>query len=405
MPTSPAARSPSPAVAGDSATSGTRATGKTFCEFFAGIGLVRLGLAEGGWQCLYANDFDEGKQALYAANFADHAGHFHLADVGETDKVLARLPQQLFLATASFPCVDLSLAGHWRGLEGSRSSAFFAFARVLDAMGPGRPPLVMLENVPGLITSHGGADFLRVADTLAELGYWVDAFVIDARYFVPQSRPRVFLLAVAEHLNPPNVVRSTGELVHDPWLAAVSRREELRPPKLRQLMERQALATGWFAANLPPLAEQRPPLEAVIDFDDDQPWWPAEQVEKHLDMMSPAHRAEVESLRQGDAWRAGGIYRRRRAAGVRAEVRFDGLAGCLRTPKGGSARQIVIAVGHGQLRMRWMTPREYARLQGADDFELVGSAGGQLYGFGDAVCVPVIRWIDQHVLTPIYEAA
>ena len=89
---------------------------------------------------------------------------------------------------------------------------------------------------------------------------------------------------------------------------------------------------------------------------------------------------------------------------TRAETRFDGMAGCLRTPKGGSARQIVIVVDKDRLRMRWMSPREYARLQGADDFPLVVNTIQNLYGFGDAVCVPVIRWIDKHVLTPVFEA-
>lgn len=84
------------------------------------------------------------------------------------------------------------------------------------------------------------------------------------------------------------------------------------------------------------------------------------------------------------------------------EVRFDGVAGCLRTPRGGSARQIV-AIDVGRLRMRWMTPREYARLQGAADFPLAGSKTDQHFGFGDAVCVPVVRWIDRHLLTPLFE--
>ena len=61
----------------------------------------------------------------------------------------------------------------------------------------------------------------------------------------------------------------------------------------------------------------------------------------------------------------------------------------------------VITTRGGVLRMRWMSPREYARLQGADDFPLVGTTNQQLFGFGDAVCVPVIKWIDDRVLTPI----
>ena len=111
------------------------------------------------------------------------------------------------------------------------------------------------------------------------------------------------------------------------------------------------------------------------------------------------HRRRSHQRQQhGDA--QGADYR----DGQRAEVRFDGLAGCLRTPRGGSGKQIVIAVEAGRLRMRWMSPREYARLQGVPDFPLVGGRNQQLFGFGDAVCVPAVEWVDRHVLTPLYEA-
>jgi DNA (cytosine-5)-methyltransferase 1 len=90
---------------------------------------------------------------------------------------------------------------------------------------------------------------------------------------------------------------------------------------------------------------------------------------------------------------------------VRTEVRFDGIAGCLRTTKGGSARQIVIVVKGRKLMMRWMSPREYARLQGAAHYKLVGdNKNQQMFGFGDAVCVPVIEWIDEQVLTPLHQS-
>ncbi len=101
----------------------------------------------------------------------------------------------------------------------------------------------------------------------------------------------------------------------------------------------------------------------------------------------------------------GTIFRRKRDGKTRSEVRFDGMAGCLRTPKGGSARQIVIVIDKGVLRMRWMSAREYARLQGAKDFPLVENNIQNLFGFGDAVCVPVVQWIDNNVLTPLFDFA
>src|SRR5271165_3154608 len=94
--------------------------GKTFCEFFAGIGLVREGLELSGWECVYANDISGRKQEAYEARFGK-SDHFHLGDVWNTDEVLRRIPARPALATASFPCIDMSLAGHYRGLDGDHS--------------------------------------------------------------------------------------------------------------------------------------------------------------------------------------------------------------------------------------------------------------------------------------------
>lgn len=168
---------------------------KTFCEFFAGIGLVRAGLEPSGWHCVYANDIDPAKRRGYEARFG--ADHFHLGDIADTPRVLERLPGTPFLATASFPCVDLSLAGHYRGLGGGTQSAtLFAFGRVLAALGTRKPAVVLIENVPGFLTSGEGDDFAAAAKLLSGLGYWLDAIVLDARHFAPQSRPRVFLIGV-----------------------------------------------------------------------------------------------------------------------------------------------------------------------------------------------------------------
>jgi DNA (cytosine-5)-methyltransferase 1 len=215
--------------------------GKTFCEFFAGIGLVREGLRASGWACVYANDIDPKKRSLYQARFGD-SGHFHLGDVWETREVIARIPGRPALATASFPCVDLSLAGHYRGLNGRGSSTFFAFAAALRALEDRRPPLVLLENVPGFLTSRKGQDFSLAARTLAGLGYWLGAFVLDARHFVPQSRPRVF------------VVGTQCPPAAGPGPAP----SPLRPPRLLALLDSLDLPTGRL--NLaPPAPPPHPP--------------------------------------------------------------------------------------------------------------------------------------------------
>jgi DNA (cytosine-5)-methyltransferase 1 len=86
-----------------------------------------------------------------------------------------------------------------------------------------------------------------------------------------------------------------------------------------------------------------------------------------------------------------------------AELRTDGVAGCLRTPRGGSSKQILICAGKGSWSVRLLTPREYARLQGVrDTFLLPDNANKGYFAMGDAVCVPVIRFIAENILEKIY---
>jgi DNA (cytosine-5)-methyltransferase 1 len=85
------------------------------------------------------------------------------------------------------------------------------------------------------------------------------------------------------------------------------------------------------------------------------------------------------------------------------ELRTDGIAGCLRTPRGGSGRQILFCAGKGQYRVRLLTPRECARLMGADAYRINVPLNQALFGFGDAVCVPAIQWIARHYLNPLLE--
>lgn len=369
---------------------------KRLLEFFAGIGLIHEGLRGTGWECAYANDLDRHKRQLYEGHFGA-ADYWHLADIWETDQVLSRIVGEPFLATASFPCTDMSLAGNREGFAGPESSAFFGFTAVLERLGERRPPLVMLENVVGLLTAHQGADFRAAAQHLAALGYWLDAFCLDARHFVPQSRPRLFLVGMRD---PPTAASGLDASSLAP--------SELRPKRLLELMRSTVLPTGWHLHALPEPPLLRKTLAEVIDVDDGQRWWDEDQVARHRAMLSDLHRGKLEAWRERGGAEVATAFRRIRKGQQRLEVRFDGLAGCLRTPKGGSARQIIVAWDPRRgLRMRWMSPREYARLQGADDFRWSPETAESrvLFGFGDAVCVPVIGWIDQHLLTPLWEAA
>jgi DNA (cytosine-5)-methyltransferase 1 len=123
-------------------------------------------------------------------------------------------------------------------------------------------------------------------------------------------------------------------------------------------------------------------------------------------MMFERHRQRVDELLASGETHVATAFRRIRQGAQRTETRFDGLAGCLRTPRGGSAKQIVVAMDEGRLKMRWMSPQEYARLQGVKELPSIPASKNELLlAFGDAVCVPVIQWIDQNLLTPLFESA
>jgi DNA (cytosine-5)-methyltransferase 1 len=195
----------------------------------------------------------------------------------------------------------------------------------------------------------------------------------------------------------PNYVQTSED-----WVAEMSHRDGMIGKKLYEVMRTTELPTGWLAHRLPPLPPVKNNIASFIDTDDDQKWWGKEEVEKHLNRTSEAHYANIEQLRlSGETW-VGTGFRRIREGTTRVEIRFDGIAGCLRTANGGSARQIVVLIRDKKLKMRWMTPREYARLQGAPDFNLHRGINQSLTGFGDGVCVPVIEWVDANILSQIY---
>jgi DNA (cytosine-5)-methyltransferase 1 len=374
---------------------------RTFLEFFAGIGLVRLGLEAQGWSPLYANDIAEDKRAMYADHFgeSDAEKHFHLGDVHEVD---ATTVPTATLATASFPCTDLSLAGERKGLKGKESSAFFGFARVLEDMGERRPPLVMMENVLGLINSKGGADFEAALRTLNELGYVVDAVVLDAKWFTPQSRPRLFIVGVQR---PASDDETENE--DPPALMAASR---LRPDALRRfIMKHPDIRWNLRRAPSPPSHCEKTLSDIIEELPDDAPeWWSIERSEYLYSQMSDTHRATADDWIDKPHWSYGTIFRRvrKQSDGIKktmAELRSDGLAGCLRTPKGGSGRQILFRAGFGRYDVRLITPRECARLMGADDFTINAGTTKALFGFGDAVCVPAVAWMAEHYLNPMLD--
>ena len=368
--------------------------------------MARLGLGP-GWRCAFANDIDPVKGEVYCDNFgADGMRVGDVWSVHEDD-----LPGQADLAWASFPCQDISLAGRRAGLAGERSGTFYGFWRLIDGLVKhGRAPrTVVLENVAGVLTSNQGHDFREIVDCMVSSGYHTGALEIDAAHFTPQSRPRLFFVGSRDPI-PAELLARGGP---DDWsvapfgctagvIAAVKRLD----PKLQR---------GWSWLSAPPPAHRNIGLEETIERDlPAEAWHTPEETERLLSLMSERHRARVEAAKRETAQtgvrQVGAVFRRTRTEDgdrvQRAEVRFDGLAGCLRTPQGGSSRQQLVIVENGAAMTRPMTPRETARLMGLpDDYRLPARTTAALKVTGDGVAVPVVDWLAAHVLEPILRGA
>jgi DNA (cytosine-5)-methyltransferase 1 len=371
-----------------------------FYEFFSGGGMARLGLGK-NWQCLFANDHNTNKAKSYIANFGP--AHFNAADIGDLSH--EDLPGRAHLAWASFPCQDLSLAGKRSGLSGKRSNTFFEFLRLIKELKTSQraPDILTIENVTGLVTSHKGTDFQLLLTALGEAGYNFGAVEIDAASFLPQSRPRIFIIAVKENKAlPAHLIRDAGPLaIPSPF----------HTPAIRKAIEAfpEEVSARWIWLYLP-----TPPVRSfqLMSIIEDPPigitWHRATQTRKYLDMMNERHRSKVTTVEHSDISDVGAFFRRTRLEkGVshqRTEIRFDGMAGCLRTPGGGSSRQFLMFVKRNDILSRPMSPRETARLMGLPEtYKLPVANTTAQHLIGDGVAVPVVRWLAQHILEPLLQ--
>jgi DNA (cytosine-5)-methyltransferase 1 len=357
---------------------------RTAVELFAGIGLVRLAMDRSGWHTVFANDNDPQKLAMYSANFGiEGFDPRSVHDLAPSD-----IPT-CSLITASFPCNDLSVAGAREGLNGRHSSTFWALIRLLRGMKSRRPPLVLLENVVGFLSSHGGKDLESALLTLNELGYFCDVLILDAAEFVPQSRVRLFVVARHGNVGVPGFPVAPSQL---------------RPKALVDFINCHPLIK-WDIRRLPQVASRRLPLESVLEdlADHDPRWWNLERTEYFMNQLSPRHLRVAKQMISEPEYSYGTAFRRIRKERSMAELRVDSVAGCLRTPRGGSGRQILFRAGKGTYKVRLLTPRECARLQGVQDHEykITARDNQALFGFGDAVCVPVVQWIAENYLSPL----
>jgi DNA (cytosine-5)-methyltransferase 1 len=382
-----------------------------FYEFFAGGGMARAGLGK-DWTCTFANDFDAMKAGVYDANWTVYdptAGSGHLLSHMHCCDVRTIRPEQLpgtaDLAWASFPCQDLSLAGDYRGLGAAaaavhtRSGTFWPFWSLMQSLGRRRraPKTIVLENVYGALTSNGGRDFAAIGAALSDSGYRFGAVVINASLFVPQSRPRVFIVGARKDVHISERLTTDGPS------------ERWHPDALLFAHDRltSEARERWQWWKLPAPRKRTKTFADVIESEPTGVEWDSpEDTKRLLEMMTPTNRAKVTEAQKSGRPMIGGVYRRTRffdgEKAQRAEVRFDDIAGCLRTPSGGSSRQRILVVDGRTVRSRLLSPREAVRLMGLpDSYKLPKRYNDAYHVAGDGVVVPVVRHLAKHIIEPM----
>ncbi|MCD8300129.1 MAG: DNA cytosine methyltransferase [Clostridiales bacterium] len=344
----------------------------TMHEFFAGSGMVAYGL-RGMFSTVWANDISLQKALVYEANFGSE--YFNLNDIKNIHGW--DLPSAN-LSWASFPCQDLSLAGSIKGIYAPRSGLVWEWLRVLDEIKE-KPRILALENVTGLLSTNGGDNYKVLHKAMMDRGYNCGAIVLNASDFVPQSRPRVFVIAVAQGCKIPDNLMGKGPC----WLHN----------KAAARLGNELPGWIWWRTDRPP--QRKNSLRDIVD----------EEAEFDKDaVLKLIPERHMKKLDESDTVYATG-YRRTRQGKQQLELRFDGVAGCLRTPEGGSSRQYLVVKKDGEIHARLLTVREAARLMGAPDtFLLPGSYNDGYKAMGDAVAMPVAHFIGERFLTKLAEA-
>lgn len=356
--------------------------------------MVRAGLGD-KLKCLFANDFDHKKCNAYRTNW----GKAEIKQGDVRDVTTNDLPGYGDLVWASFPCQDLSLAGGGAGLKGERSGTFWPFWDVMKALiKEGRAPsMVVLENVCGTLTSHGGKDFAAICAALESGGYKFGAVVIDAARFVPQSRPRLFIIGVRQDLDVPEELVAGAPDTEWHTRTLTTAYGKLRP-KVKK---------DWIWWHIPTPAPRKKQFSDLIEESPDSVDWhtPAE-TRQLISMMSDINLEKVREAKRSGRMMVGAVYKRTRhdengRKVQRAEVRFD-MAGCLRTPAGGSSRQLIIVVEGRKVRSRLISSRETARLMGLSEHYVLPDKYNEAYHLtGDGVVVPVVRHLAEEIFAPL----
>jgi DNA (cytosine-5)-methyltransferase 1 len=306
------------------------------------------------------------------------------------------------LAWASFPCQDLSLAGGRRGLNAPRSGAFWGFWNVIEKQRDRAPKTIVIENVAGLLSSHDGRDFTTLLTQFADAGYRVGAMLIDAAMFSPQSRQRLFIVAHKGKLPAP--------MIDARWSRSGLSPADACAPLSTPCRIQTHMAWVWWRLPYPP--RRNADLASLLERDPPEHVWRSEDAHAEADgadgaAASPARGGCALPIRSGMPALCSAAFALRKTNACSApRSAMTAWLAALRTPAGGSSKQLLLVTENGRPRLRPMMAREAARLMGLEDsYRLPPGETKALKVIGDGVSVPVVRWLGEHLLSPLAGSA
>ena len=349
-----------------------------YLSLFSGIGGFDLGLDRAGMTCAGQVEYDAAARSVLARHWPD------VPRLNDIKEVQGDEFGTVAVVVGGFPCQDVSVAGRREGLAGERSGLWFDFHRIIDRV---RPGWVVIENVPGLLSSNGGRDFAIILRGLVECGYGVAWRILDAQYFgVPQRRRRVFIVG---HLGSGRAAEVLFESEGGGGDIAEGRKAGQIAP---------AISSKWAKGTGGPSGDECQNLVTHTltsgghDAGEDG-------TGRGVPLVTTTFNGYTGGADDNDA--QGGhlvmaFTERTRAEGRTLEAQED-LAYALTNPgSGGRTQSRQIA---GSFGVRRLTPRECERLQGFTDDFTAGQADAPRYRqLGNAVAVPVAEWLGRRIM-------
>lgn len=331
----------------------------TFGSLFSGIGGFDLGFEQAGMTCRWQCEIDTAASKVLS-------NHWSIPNIGDVKHVGSSTTESVDLICGGFPCQDVSIAGRREGLAGVRSGLWFEFKRII---GETRPRWVVIENVPGLLSSNRGADFATIIQGLANSGYGVGWRILDAQYFgVAQRRRRVFIVGSLGNGRAAEVLFEQESLRGN----TQTRREGEEKPAytLTASASKCGKGDGGININLIPFCMATGQSNAEI-VNDGSP----SLTTNHEQPIIWVNHQQDHSIRVQDQCLSPTL------------TRFAGTGG-----------NNVPLVG-----IRRLTPVECERLQGFPDGWTAGQSDSARYRqLGNAVAVPVARWIAERIINTCY---